>query len=156
MALIGIVIVTHGSLAHALLESAEMIVGRQQNVHAIALSADDNLDTLRERVSRTIPLANAGKGVLVLVDMYGGTPANAVALGQCLDGQQCLCGVNLPMLLEALTQREFKSLDELARGVAAVGCDSVVDLGAAVDCALRANIGPWQQPSERRAEEPER
>ena len=73
--------------------------------------------------------------VLVLVDMFGGTPANAVALGRCVEGQRCICGVNLPMLVVALTQREEKTIDELAEAVEAAGCESVVNLRAALERA---------------------
>jgi len=144
---IGIVVVTHGSLGHVLIETAEMIIGEQENVHAIALNPDSNLDTLRDEVIQATQQADTGQGVLLLVDMFGGTPANAAAASRCAQSYQCLCGVNLPMLLEAFLRREEMPLDELAARVELLACESIVNLRAALERALhnpapaRAGLG---------------
>lgn len=131
--MVGIIIVTHGPLAHALVETAEMIVGSQDNVHAVALNADGNLDRLRDKVEALAVTADTGQGLLVLVDMPGGTPANAVASGLRCQAWQCLCGVNLPMVLEALLLRQQMPLAELAARVESAACQGVVNLNAALE-----------------------
>ncbi len=140
--MIGIILVTHGPLGRALLASAEMIIGAQENVHAISLEQEGNLESLQREVGRVARTADTGEGVLLMVDMFGGTPANAVATVQVVPGRQCLCGVNLPMLLEALMQREQMTLRHLTTHVERLACDSVVNLRSAVERTLaRASTG---------------
>ena len=139
--MIGVVVVSHGPMGQALIETAEMIVGSQENVHAIALNADDNLDVLRAKVVQAIGRADRGQGVLAMVDMFGGTPANAVASVLTSGCCECLCGVNLPMLLEAFLQRADMSLGELAAHVESMSCSSVVNLKVALRRAREEN-GP--------------
>jgi len=134
--MIGIIIVTHGPLGSALLTSAEMIIGAQENVHAISLDQDGNLDSLQREVRRVTQTADTGEGVLLMVDMFGGTPANAVASAESLLDRQCICGVNLPMLLEALLQREQMTLAQLAAQVERLACDSVINLRSALERTL--------------------
>ncbi len=134
--MIGIIVVTHGPLGRALLASAEMIIGAQENVHAISLDQDGNLDSLQEEVRRVARAADAGDGVLIMVDMFGGTPANAVASAESLLDRQCICGVNLPMLLEALLQREHMTLGQLTAHVERLACDSVINLRSALERTL--------------------
>ena len=134
--MIGIVIVAHGYLGQALLASAEMIMGAQTNVHAICLDQDGNLASLQEDVKRVAHAADTGHGVLLMVDMFGGTPANAVASAQSTLECQCLCGVNLPMLLEALVQREQMTVSQLTAHVERLACDSVVNLKCALERAM--------------------
>ena len=76
MPLIGGVIVTHGNLAVELLSAAETIVGDIQHIKAVSIGWQDDLELARETIGKTIELVDAGAGVLVLTDMFGGTPTN--------------------------------------------------------------------------------
>jgi PTS system mannose-specific IIA component len=138
--MIGILLVTHGPMGRAMLDSAEMIVGKQKNVQAVALTPEANLDTLRQEVKLAASRVDAGQGVLVLVDLFGGTPANAVASNLPAHAYRCLCGVNLPMLLEALETRGRMALPELAAHVEEIACQSVVNLNTALERALRGDM----------------
>lgn len=123
-----------------MIESAEMIMGRQENVHAITLTTEANLDLLRGQIEQVAEIADVGQGLLVLVDMFGGTPANAVASNLRSHDYRCLCGVNLPMLLEAFAQRNQMPLAELAAHVEDIACQSVVNLNVALERALRGDL----------------
>jgi PTS system mannose-specific IIA component len=128
--MIGIVIVTHGKLGQAMLQTAEMIVGHQRNVHAVALDPDTNLDWLQGEIEKVVRLSDEGQGVLIMVDLFGGTPANAAAASMRWPQYECLCGVNLPMLLEALLAREQVPLHELSARIESMACQSIVNLKA--------------------------
>lgn len=130
--MIGVVVISHGKLAQAMVETAEMIVGAQRNVHAVGLEPDRNLAWLRDEVEKVMPLADEGEGILFMVDLFGGTPANAVAANPRLSAYECLCGVNLPMLLEVLIAREQMSLQDLSTHVLTMACQSVINLKAAL------------------------
>jgi len=138
--MIGILLITHGGLGQALLDTAQMIVGQQENVRAVGLDPDSNLEQLRDRLDEAAARLDAGQGVLALVDLFGGTPANAMAALLRAHHYVCLCGVNLPMLLEALLQRDEMSLSELAAHVEKVAHQSVVNLNTALEQALHDNM----------------
>jgi len=112
--LIGIVVVSHGPLAEGLKGAAEMIVGPQERFLAIGMDPAADLDSLRAEIEAAVSAAGAGDeaGVLVLVDLMGGSPANASAY-LAVSGTPVLCGTNLPMLLEVLVARASASLQEL-------------------------------------------
>ncbi len=125
---VGIVLASHGSLARALLSSAEMIVGAQEYVETVCLEADANLESFHAELVEAIDRADAGAGVILLIDLFGGTPGNAAAL--CLSQRQLpiVSGVNLPMLLEVMLSRETMTPDELASHAFASGAKGIVDI----------------------------
>jgi PTS system mannose-specific IIA component len=126
--MIGIVVVSHGPLAEGLKGAAEMIVGPQENFQAIGMDPAADMDRLREQIESAVAEVNAGdSGVLVLVDLMGGSPSNASAY-LAAQGTQVICGTNLPMLLEVLTAREHASIEELAETALQTGKDSVISL----------------------------
>jgi PTS system mannose-specific IIA component len=144
--MMGIVIVTHGTMGRAMIQTAEMIVGHQRNVHAVALDPDRNLDWLQGEVEQVVRLADEGQGVLIMVDLFGGTPANAVAASMRWHQYECLCGFNLPMLLEALLAREQTPLQELSARIEAMACQSVVNLKAVLERGVRGTEAPQGNP----------
>lgn len=94
-----ILVLTHGPLGHVLLESARTIAGDTPNVSALALEWGDTLEQAREKVHAELERLDDGEGVLVLTDMYGGTPFN-VARSLVRPGRvEIVTGVNLPMVL---------------------------------------------------------
>jgi PTS system mannose-specific IIA component len=124
--MIGIVVVTHGALGEALIESAEFIVGtRPEGVVAIAIDLNQNVDKLREKVAAGIKKVGGDKGVILLTDMFGGTPSN-ISYSFLEEGRiEVLTGVNLPILLHALNTRGKMGLSELAAGLEAFGKKSI-------------------------------
>lgn len=115
---IGIVVVTHGQLATELVNAAEMIAGDRPHVAAVSIGWHDDsaaaLDAIRNAVSRV----DGGCGVLVLTDMFGGTPANLSMTLLSAGHVEVVTGVNLPMLVKALRST---SLAEAAREIAESG-----------------------------------
>lgn len=127
--MIGIVVVSHGPLAEGLKGAAEMIVGPQERFLAIGMDPAADLDRLREQIEAAAAEAAVGDetGVLVLVDLMGGSPANASAY-LAASGTDVICGVNLPMLLEVLTTRERTSIKELTDIALQAAKDGVINL----------------------------
>ncbi|HVG19552.1 MAG TPA: PTS sugar transporter subunit IIA [Blastocatellia bacterium] len=115
--MIGGVLVTHGQLANELVSAAEMIVGEIHHITAVSIGWHDDVDVAREEIERAIQRVDAGGGVLLLTDMFGGTPTNLAAtfLGQAM--VEVVTGVNLPMVIKLATQDADEKLSDLARRV---------------------------------------
>jgi PTS system mannose-specific IIA component len=115
--MIGGVIVTHGQLANELVSAAEMIVGEINHITAVSIGWTDDVDVAREEIDRAISRADRGAGVLVLTDMFGGTPTNIAAsfLGEV--NVEIVTGVNLPMVIKLATQDQEYKLSEMAERV---------------------------------------
>lgn len=103
--MLGIVIVSHASLADAFINSAEFILGPQENLASLSVPSDDNPESIRQELCTLIDRVNTGDGVVVLTDTFGGTPSN-IAIS-CLQEQvvEVIAGVNLPMLIKLLSVR---------------------------------------------------
>lgn len=126
--MISIVLVSHGDLGAALIRSAEMIMGPVEQVFAVSLLPEEAPESFGAKLAAALA-GFEGQDVLVLIDLFGGTPYN-VAARLVLDGnRECVTGANLPMLLEVLSAREFSTLEELAATAAQAGQDSVKNLG---------------------------
>ncbi len=115
--MIGIIVATHGAMARGLIDAAEMILGPQPRVAALPIGRRDGPDDIRRRYSAAIaavqPTDEDG-GVLILADMFGGTPANIGLSFMERTRLEVLTGVNLPMLLKACNARVNLPLEELA------------------------------------------
>ena len=112
--MVGIVVVGHGQMADGLLDAACMIVGPQEGIAAVSLREEDDVEGLMDRVAKAVQEVDAGEGVLVLVDLFGGSPFNASArLAMQGSPIEVVTGVSLPMLLELTVQREGESLAHL-------------------------------------------
>jgi PTS system mannose-specific IIA component len=111
---IGVVIVTHYGLGHEFLQALRLIVPTAPAFHAVAIEPSQSVDEMRESISAALDAADAGEGVLVLTDMFGGTPSN-ISLSFLQEHRvEVVTGVNLPMLIKLATLAEPKSLEELA------------------------------------------
>jgi PTS system mannose-specific IIA component len=123
---IGIVIATHARLGAALIEAAEFILERSlPYVDFVSISLKENAETLRKKIAHSIKKVNNGKGVLILTDMFGGTPSN-LSLSFLEEGKvEVVTGVNLPIVMRSLNRREGLSLDELSREVYNYGQKSI-------------------------------
>ena len=105
--MVGLVVATHGQLADELIRTAEAIVGKMEQVRAVSIGATSSVDEAREQIKEAIRSVDTGEGVLVLTDMFGGTPAN-LALTFLDEKIEVLTGINLPMLLKLTTCRSEK------------------------------------------------
>ncbi len=115
--LVGVVVVTHGQLASELLNAAEMIVGELPQFTAVSIGWHDDVDVAREAIERAIGKVARGRGVLILTDMFGGTPSN-LGLTFLEAGQvEVITGVNLPMLIRLARMPDGRDLRIIAREV---------------------------------------
>jgi PTS system mannose-specific IIA component len=120
--MIGVVLATHGRVAPAMLEAAEAIVGPMDQVAALSLEAGVSPETMRVQVAEAVRTVDEGDGVLVLCDMFGGTPSNVCLSTDCEARIEVVTGVNLPMLLKLATARsQGLLLEEAASQIAAYG-----------------------------------
>ena len=115
--MIGILIVTHGSLAEELTRAAARISSDSELLGAVGLGWEEAAESARERIAGQLSALDAGQGVLILTDMFGGTPSN-LAIPFLREGHvEIVTGVNLAMLIRALAGRREESLASLARSV---------------------------------------
>lgn len=128
--MIGIVLAAHGPLPDAFLESAKMILGDLPQVTGISLMPGDSLEGLVDRLRVAVREVNMGDGALILLDLFGGTPANAAAfLTQQVSDLRAVSGMNLPMLLETFVARmSTNELESLAKTAFAGGQAGIVDI----------------------------
>ena len=122
--MIGVVVVTHGQLANELLNAAEMIVGDLPQFTAVSIGWHDEVNDAREDIAQAIEHVRGDSGVLLLTDMFGGTPSN---LGMTfLDGAlEVITGVNLPMLLKVASMLASTDLRAVARELRDHGRSSI-------------------------------
>ncbi|MFQ3581108.1 MAG: PTS sugar transporter subunit IIA [Chloracidobacterium sp.] len=118
---VGGVIITHGQLATELLHAAEMIVGDISHVRAVSIDWHDDVDTARGVIERAIAEADQGSGVLLLTDLFGGTPTNLVMTYTGATRVEIVTGVNLPMVIKLATSPSDWGLLDIARCVTEQG-----------------------------------
>ena len=124
--MIGIVIVTHSELGDALVGAAEFIIGsRPESIESISIDLSENAEKLRQKIDRGIKQVMGADGVIILTDMFGGTPSN-LAYSFLEEGRiDVLSGVNLPILIQAVNMRKKLKLDQLAANLEAFGKRSI-------------------------------
>ena len=122
---IGGVIVSHGQLASELLAAAEIIVGVQSHITAVSIGWHDDVEIARDEIARAIKRVSDGNGVLLLTDMFGGTPTNISAMFIKQGEVEIVTGVNLPMIIKLATQKNEMTLEEMARLVEEQGKQSI-------------------------------
>lgn len=109
--MVGVLIITHGNLGYELIQAAELIKGRMDGVLAISVDPTKGVEELKKEISSNIKKVNKGKGVLILTDLFGGTPSN-LSLSFLKKGKlEVISGVNLPMLLKLPDIREENLAD---------------------------------------------
>ena len=126
--MINILVVTHGNFGNELIKSAEMIAGKQENIEALGLFVEDDFDMFKSKVKNKIKELENEEGVLVLTDMFGGTPSNASFANLNNLDFECVTGLNLPMMLEVLINRDIKTLKELVNIAVDVKKNSIFNL----------------------------
>jgi PTS system mannose-specific IIA component len=124
--MIGIVIVTHCQLGEALIEAAEFIIGeRPGSLESVSIDLSENAEKLRNKIAQGIKKVEGQEGVLILTDMFGGTPSN-LSYSFLEEGRiEVLSGVNLPVLIQAANMREKMKLDQLASDLESFGKKSI-------------------------------
>lgn len=124
--MIGIVVVTHSNLGDALIEATEFIIGQRPEITvSVSINVNQNVDKLREKIVAAIKTVDMQAGVLILTDMFGGTPSN-LSYSFLEEGHvEVISGVNLPMLIKAVNSREEMELSKLAVDLEAFGKKSI-------------------------------
>ena len=119
--MIGILIVTHGDLGTELLRTAQEIVGKFPGVEAVSVQASEQIDKARKKIEAALQRVSDGSGVLILTDLFGGTPSNLVLSYLDAGRLEVVTGVNLPMLMKLPSLRDERDLRVLADNLAKYG-----------------------------------
>jgi PTS system mannose-specific IIA component len=122
---IGGVIITHGNLANELLAAAQTVVGELNHLAAVSIGWNDEVETAKDQISRAIKSVSNGNGVLLLTDMFGGTPTNISAMFIVENEVEIVTGVNLPMVIKIASQHKEMSLGEMAKEAVEQGKTSI-------------------------------
>ena len=119
--MIGLVLVTHGHLATEFRAALEHVVGPQKNLATIAIAPDDDMESRRRDIIAAVEQVETDRGVIILTDMFGGTPSNLAI--SVMDGRDVdvVAGVNLPMLIKLASVRAEASLEQALRQAAEAG-----------------------------------
>lgn len=112
--MIGVLITTHGNLGDELIKAAEMIKGKLKGVIHVSIDQTKGIEDIKKEISTTIKKLDGGRGVLILTDLFGGTPSN-ISLSFLKEGKvEVVTGVNLPMLLKLADIKDSMTLKEFA------------------------------------------
>ena len=124
------VIVTHGHLAGELLAAAEMIIGPISHIAAVSIGWHDDVDAARDEVQRAITRVSQGRGVLLLTDMFGGTPTNIASMFLEEGSVEVITGTNLPMVIKLASASAEDTLADIARKICDQGRQGIYLAGA--------------------------
>lgn len=119
--MIGIVVVSHGKLSKELVAATEHVVGEQMRFKSISIEAEDDIEARREQIRDTAKACDVGLGVIILTDMFGGTPSNLAMSIMNSGNIEVISGVNLPMLIKLAEVRDDLPLSEAAQTAADAG-----------------------------------
>jgi len=119
--MIGLVLVTHGRLAEEFVAALEHVVGPQEQIEAISIGADDDMEKRRRDILDGTRNVDSGDGVVVLTDMFGGTPSNLAISIMDKAKVEVIAGVNLPMLIKLASVRSSDSLDDAVEAAQEAG-----------------------------------
>jgi PTS system mannose-specific IIA component len=119
--MIGMVLVTHGRLAEEFVAALEHVVGKQTQVAAICIGPDDDMEKRRQDIRDAIGQVDDGQGVVVLTDMFGGTPSNLAISFMERSKVEVIAGINLPMLIKLASLRQTVALNAAVTGAQEAG-----------------------------------
>jgi PTS system mannose-specific IIA component len=119
--MVGVVLVTHPNLGEEFIRSAELICGKLPYLATVPIDTHRGVEELREAIAKAIKSVDTGKGVLILTDMFGGTPSNMSLAFLNENRVEVVTGLNLPMLIKISNCRQGRSLQELAKMVKEAG-----------------------------------
>ncbi|KXJ99522.1 MAG: PTS system transporter subunit IIA [Acidobacteria bacterium OLB17] len=126
---IGAVIVSHGQVANELLAAAEAVVGDVENVAAVSIGWHDDVEAAKAEIERAIEKVSDGVGVILLTDMFGGTPTNISAMFLREGEVEIISGVNLPMVVKVATIGKSVPLADFAKEVEEQGKSAIMRAG---------------------------
>jgi len=119
--MVGVILVTHPNLGEEFIRSAELICGKMPSLGTVSIDTQKGVEELRKEIAGAIQSVDSGSGVLILTDMFGGTPSN-MSLAFLREGRvEVVTGLNLPMLIKISNCREGRTLQELAKMVKEAG-----------------------------------
>ncbi|HSX73058.1 MAG TPA: PTS sugar transporter subunit IIA [Shinella sp.] len=110
--MIGLVLVTHGKLAEEFRHALEHVVGPQKAIETVCIGPEDDMDQRRQDILEAVMRADQGHGVIILTDMFGGTPSNLAISVMNGDGIEVIAGVNLPMLIKLAGVRGENNMEK--------------------------------------------
>ena len=113
--MIGVVIVSHSNISKEFLIALEHIVGKQENIVAISILPEDDVESKRQEIIKAVKKVNKDKGVIILTDMFGGTPSNLAISVMEEEKVEVVAGVNLPMLIKISSLRNECEIKELIK-----------------------------------------
>jgi PTS system mannose-specific IIA component len=119
--MIGMILVTHGRLAAEFVAALEHVVGPQKQIAAICIGPDDDMEQRRQDILRSIAEVDTGKGVVLLTDMFGGTPSNLAISVMERAKIEVIAGVNLPMIIKLASLRQTATLAAAVTGAQEAG-----------------------------------
>ena len=119
--LVGLVLVTHGNLALEFISAMQHVVGKQEKVAAVCIGPEDDMEMRRQEILDKVGEVDSGAGVVVLTDMFGGTPSNLAISIMDRANVEIIAGVNLPMLIKIASLRKEKNLKETVSGAQEAG-----------------------------------
>jgi PTS system mannose-specific IIA component len=124
--MVGLIVATHGNLGAALLASAQMIIGPVRNARDVSINPDQSMEDIRDAITAAVvEVGSDDNGVIIVTDMFGGTPANVSMTFLEPQAVEVLTGANLPMLLKFFNSQENLGLDELAGILKSYGQQSI-------------------------------
>lgn len=126
---VGGIIISHGRVASELLAAAETVVGKLTHIEAVSIGWNDDVESAKEEISKSVKRVSTGNGVLLLTDMFGGTPTNIAAMFLDDGDVEIVTGVNLPMVIKLAAQRKQMTLKEMAVEVEEQGKQSIYRAG---------------------------
>jgi PTS system mannose-specific IIA component len=119
--MIGLVLVTHGRLAEEFIAATEHVVGSQENIRAVCIAPDDDMEQRRKDILDAVAAVEEGDGVILLTDMFGGTPSNLAISTMDKAHVEVIAGINLPMLIKLARVRKVEPLEKAAESAQAAG-----------------------------------
>ncbi len=123
--MVGVLVVAHCRVAEELVLATELIAGELEHILGLSFDSKSSVEGLRKQVEKAIKQVDQGEGVLILTDMFGGTPSN-ICLSFLEEGKvEVLSGINLPMLIRLCTNRDKKNLNELAEFLMEYGRENI-------------------------------
>ncbi|MBR5598614.1 MAG: PTS sugar transporter subunit IIA [Alphaproteobacteria bacterium] len=119
--MIGLVIVTHGKLADEFLSAMQHVAGPQNQIQTACIGPNDDMNQMREFILNKVKEVDSGDGVIVLTDMFGGTPSNLAISIMDMANIEVIAGINLPMLIKLANLRKDQPLKEAVKGAKEAG-----------------------------------
>jgi PTS system mannose-specific IIA component len=123
--MIGMILVTHGHLAEEFVHAMEHVVGQQRDVATVCIGPHDDMEARRKEIARAIKQVDSGSGVVILTDLFGGTPSN-LAISLLKPGKiEVIAGINLPMLIRLAGARKEMDIAAAAAAARDAGCNYI-------------------------------